>query len=177
MTQGLTFILPWLFNIAKKVRVEMYRSGAMMAFAVYNATGSDKMSWMEANRLRYSSWADANEDSLLFTSRFGVEGLAVNRLVTHLLKVCHAHIYHNIKNHFPIMQTYIMINNWSPYVLSGIEFHIAARDTTDLSWTQTQNAMMGLNSAMAAAGCTSWTSTKLVMRTAMVRSQELEVHC
>ena len=61
--------------------MDMYKSGSMVAIAVYNATGSDKVSWLKTERLRYSSWIDAQDGNVPDASQFGVTGFRVDRLV------------------------------------------------------------------------------------------------
>lgn len=39
----------------------MYASGSTVAFATFNARGTDKMSWLSADRLINSSWDDVRE--------------------------------------------------------------------------------------------------------------------
>ena len=44
-----------------QVKMEMFSSGSSAAFAIFNATGSDKMSWMSSDRLMTSSWDNITE--------------------------------------------------------------------------------------------------------------------
>ena len=46
------------FPIISQVQLEMYKQGSRVAYATFNATGSDKMGWMNISRLVNSSWMD-----------------------------------------------------------------------------------------------------------------------
>ncbi|CAG2255707.1 unnamed protein product [Mytilus edulis] len=48
----------WTFLCLDKVRVSIYKNGVEKAFMLFNATGSDKMSWFTPSRIIDSSWLD-----------------------------------------------------------------------------------------------------------------------
>ncbi|XP_071172354.1 uncharacterized protein [Mytilus edulis] len=48
----------WTFLCLDKVRVSIYKNGVEKAFMLFNATGSDKMSWFTPSRIIDSSWVD-----------------------------------------------------------------------------------------------------------------------
>ncbi|VDI05046.1 Hypothetical predicted protein [Mytilus galloprovincialis] len=48
----------WTFLCLDKVRVSIYKNGVEKAFMLFNATGTDKMSWFTPSRIIDSSWVD-----------------------------------------------------------------------------------------------------------------------
>ena len=54
----------------------MYQKGSRVAYARFNASGSDKMNWMNISRLVTSSWSDVQAqggNSLDFASLEGLD--------------------------------------------------------------------------------------------------------
>ena len=57
-----------------QVKIEMFDSGSRVAFAVFNATGLDKMSFMRDDRLIMSSWSDIKDYMAIKPVTISVDG-------------------------------------------------------------------------------------------------------
>ena len=64
----------------------MYNEGKMVAYAQYNASGTNQSNWLNAQRLDYSSWGDIHGTTQT-DSTFGVDGFSESR------RVCASIIY------------------------------------------------------------------------------------
>ena len=54
--------------------MEMFKSDSSVAVAVFNATNSNKMTWMSTDRLMTSSWNDITEYMAIRPAIISVDG-------------------------------------------------------------------------------------------------------
>ena len=61
-------------TVVFQVRMEMYENGSRVAFATFDASGSDHTSWMSPERLLESSWDDVQDFTVTHSATVAVQG-------------------------------------------------------------------------------------------------------
>ena len=58
-----------------QVRIELYESGSLAAYALFDAHGADRWSWFSVDRLLSSSWMDIKDYATSNTPLASVDGV------------------------------------------------------------------------------------------------------